>query len=121
MLFNLFFDHSRAYPPIRYIGNSLFTHLGPMRTEVSQYFFGTYSSDGKQRISFTFLPSVLVLGEKLGKYRDLLDTSCSSKDPYHRWIHTMKKRRYYLGNEFSDRVKSYLSHSHALNGGEVCF
>jgi hypothetical protein len=73
---------------------SPFTRLGPVRTEVSQYFFGTYSSDGKQRISFTFLPSVLVLGEKLGKYRDLLDTSCSSEDPYHRWIHTMNIDRY---------------------------
>nr|ULF47552.1 Ycf1 protein [Cathaya argyrophylla] len=100
------FDHNRVYQPIRYIGNSPFCRLGPVRTAVSQYFFGTYSSDGKQRISFTFLPSVLVLGEKLGKYRDLLDTSCSSEDPYHRWIHTMKKRRDYLGNEFSDRVKA---------------
>ena len=61
----MFFDHNRAYRPIRYIGNSPFTRLGPVRTEVSQYFFGTYLSDGKQRISFTFLPSVLVLGEKL--------------------------------------------------------
>uniref|UniRef100_UPI0030FE9D4D Ycf1 n=1 Tax=Keteleeria hainanensis TaxID=418983 RepID=UPI0030FE9D4D len=102
----IFFDHNRAYRPIRYIGNSPFTQLGPVRTEVSQYFFGTYSSDGKQRISFTFLPSVLVLGEKLEKYRDLSGTSCSSEDPYHRWIHTMKRRRDSLGNEFSDRVKA---------------
>nr|ULF47626.1 Ycf1 protein [Cathaya argyrophylla] len=102
----MLFDYNRSYRPIRYIGNSPFCRLGPVRTAVSQYFFGTYSSDGKQRISFTFLPSVLVLGEKLGKYRDLLDTSCSSEDPYHRWIHTMKKRRDYLGNEFSDRVKA---------------
>nr|YP_003934503.1 hypothetical protein CaarC_p068 [Cathaya argyrophylla]BAJ19656.1 hypothetical protein [Cathaya argyrophylla] len=102
----MLFDYNRSYRPIRYIGNSPFCRLGPVRTAVSQYFFGTYSSDGKQRISFTFLPSVLVLGEKLGKYRDLLDTSCSSEDPYHRWIHTMKKRRDYLENEFSDRVKA---------------
>nr|YP_009913499.1 Ycf1 [Picea mariana]QLJ93365.1 Ycf1 [Picea mariana] len=111
----MFFDHNRAYRPIRYIGNSPFTRLGPVRTEVSQYFFGTYSSDGKQRISFTFLPSVLVLGEKLGKYRDLLDTSCSSEDPYHRWIHTMKRRRDFLGNEFSDRVKALSNGSPAEN------
>ena len=102
----MFFDHHQAYRPIRYIGNSPFTQLGPVKTEVSQYFFGTYLSDGKQRISFTFLPSVLVLGEKLGKYRDLSDTSCSSEDPYHRWIHTMKRRRDSLGKEFSDRVKA---------------
>nr|ASS30762.1 hypothetical protein [Larix potaninii var. australis] len=110
----MFFDHNRAYRPIRYIGNSP-TQLGPVRTEVSQYFFGTYLSDGKQRISFTFLPSVSVLGEKLGKYRDLLDTSCSSEDPYHRWIHTMKRRRDYLGNEFSDRVKALSNGSPAEN------
>ena len=77
------FDHNRVYQPIRYIGNSSLTRLGPVRTEVSQYFFGAYSSDGKKRISFTFLPSVLVLGEKLSQYRDLLDTSCSSEDPYY--------------------------------------
>ena len=111
----MFFDHNRAYRPIRYIGNSPFTQLGPVRTEVSQYFFGTYLSDGKQRISFTFLPSVSVLGEKLGKYRDLLDTSCSSEDPYHRWIHTMKRRRDYLGNEFADRVKALSNGSPAGN------
>nr|AET46854.1 vacuolar glutathione S-conjugate [Pinus palustris] len=103
------FDHNRVYQPIRYIGNSSLTRLGPVRTEVSQYFFGAYSSDGKKRISFTFLPSVLVLGEKLSKYRDLLDTSCSSEDPYYRWNHTMKRKRDSLGNEFSDRVKA-LSH-----------
>nr|YP_010161219.1 hypothetical protein K4020_pgp008 [Abies fabri]QRH16967.1 hypothetical protein [Abies fabri]QRH18896.1 hypothetical protein [Abies fabri] len=102
----MFFDHNRAYRPIRYIGNSPFTRLGPVRTEVSQYFFGTYLSDGKQRISFTFLPSVLVLGEKLDKYRYLSGISCSSEDPYHRWIHTIKRRRDYLGNEFLDRVKA---------------
>lgn len=103
------FDHNRVYQPIRYIGNSSLTRLGPVRTEVSQYFFGAYSSDGKKRISFTFLPSVLVLGEKLSKYRDLLDTSCSSEDPYYRWNHIMKRKRDSLGNEFSDRVKA-LSH-----------
>jgi len=105
-----FFDPDRIYQPIRYIGNSPFHCLKPvMRTEVSQYFFGAYSSDGKKRISFTLLPSVLALGEKLGKYRDLLDTSCLSEDPYHRWNHTMKRRRDSLENEFSDRVKA-LSH-----------
>nr|WNV61322.1 hypothetical protein [Tsuga diversifolia] len=115
----MFFDHNRAYRPIRYIGNRPFTELGPVRTEVSQYFFGTYSSDGKQRISFTFLPSVLVLGEKLEKYRDLSDTSCSSEDPYHRWIHTMKRRRDYLGNEFSDRVKALSNGSSVGNVMEM--
>jgi len=104
-----FFDPDRIYQPIRYIGNSPFHRLKPVRTEVSQYFFGAYSSDGKKRISFTLLPSVLALGEKLGKYRDLLDTSCLSEDPYHRWNHTMKRRRDSLENEFSDRVKA-LSH-----------
>nr|AKA56110.1 hypothetical protein [Pinus squamata] len=103
------FDPYRIYQPIRYIGNSPFHRLRPVRTEVSQYFFGAYSSDGKKRISFTLLPSVLALGEKLGKYRDLLDTSCLSEDPYHRWNHTMKRRRDSLENEFSDRVKA-LSH-----------
>nr|YP_009535635.1 Ycf1 [Pinus aristata]AYI69436.1 Ycf1 [Pinus aristata] len=105
----MFFDPDRVYQPIRYIGNSPFNRLNPVRAEVSQYFFGAYSSDGKKRISFTLLPSVLALGEKLGKYRDLLDTSCLSEDPYHRWNHTMKRRRDSLGNEFSDRVKA-LSH-----------
>nr|AKA56119.1 hypothetical protein [Pinus krempfii] len=104
-----FFDPYRIYQPMRYIGNSPFHRLKPVRTEVSQYFFGAYSSDGKKRISFTLLPSVLALGEKLGKYRDLLDTSCLSEDPYHRWNHTMKRRRDSLENEFSDRVKA-LSH-----------
>nr|AXQ01473.1 hypothetical chloroplast protein [Pinus nelsonii] len=105
----MFFDPDRVYQPIRYIGNSPFHRLNPVKAEVSQYFFGAYSSDGKKRISFTLLPSVLALGEKLGKYRDLLDTSCLSEDPYHRWNHTMKRRRDSLGNEFSDRVKA-LSH-----------
>jgi hypothetical protein len=62
-----------------------------------------------------FLPSVLVLEEKVGKYKDILDISCSSEDPYHRWIHTMKRRRDYLWNEFSARMKSLGNGSLIIN------
>jgi hypothetical protein len=34
----MFFDHNRSYRLIRYIENSPFTHLGLVRTEVSQHF-----------------------------------------------------------------------------------
>ena len=117
------FDHNRVYQPIRYIGNSPFTRLGPVRTEVSQYFFGAYSSDGKKRISFTFLPSVSVLMEMIYEYRDyiynpraaFLKTSSLSEDPYYTWNHTMKRKRDSLGNEFSDRVKALSNGSPAEN------
>nr|YP_010884202.1 hypothetical chloroplast RF1 [Helleborus lividus]WIW41833.1 hypothetical chloroplast RF1 [Helleborus lividus] len=49
-LVTLLFDYKRWNRPFRYIKNDLFENA--VRNEMSQYFFYTCRSDGKQRISF---------------------------------------------------------------------
>nr|AUT82850.1 Ycf1 [Ranunculus flammula] len=55
-LVTLLFDYKRWNRPLRYIKNDLFENA--VRNEMSQYFFYTCQSDGKQKISFTYLPSL---------------------------------------------------------------
>nr|UCU07100.1 hypothetical chloroplast RF19 [Cycas maconochiei subsp. viridis] len=102
----ILFDHCRWNRPLRYIRNSPFTNSGPVKTEVSQYFFDTCSSDGKQRISFTSLPSVSVFWERIRRYRNLSDTFSSSEDLYYQWICTEEQRKDNLGNEFRNRIEA---------------
>nr|YP_009158400.1 hypothetical protein [Macrozamia mountperriensis]AFS64334.1 hypothetical protein [Macrozamia mountperriensis]BAR93606.1 hypothetical protein [Macrozamia mountperriensis] len=102
----ILFDHRRWNRPLRYIRNSPFTHSGPVKAGVSQYFFDTCLSDGKQRVSFTSLPSMSVLGERIGKYRNLSHTFSSSKDIYYQWICTEERRKNNLGDEFRNRMEA---------------
>nr|YP_010317350.1 hypothetical chloroplast RF19 [Lantana camara]UNB14664.1 hypothetical chloroplast RF19 [Lantana camara] len=50
------FDTKRWNRPLRYIENDHFTK--PVQNEMSQYFFDMCQSDGKERISFTYPPSL---------------------------------------------------------------
>jgi len=54
-LITFFFDYKRWNRPFRYIKNDLFENA--VRNKMSQYFFYTCPSDGKQKISFTYPPS----------------------------------------------------------------
>nr|ARX11550.1 hypothetical protein [Ginkgo biloba]AWJ59941.1 hypothetical protein [Ginkgo biloba]AWJ60196.1 hypothetical protein [Ginkgo biloba]AWJ60366.1 hypothetical protein [Ginkgo biloba] len=100
------FDYRRWNRPLRYIEKNPLNHPGPVKTEVSQYFFDTYSSCGEQRISFTSLPSVSVFGERIGEDGDFSNTSYSSEDPYTKWIRTKQSRKENLINELRDRIEA---------------
>nr|YP_009246559.1 Ycf1 [Lilium distichum]AMT85255.1 Ycf1 [Lilium distichum] len=56
-LMTFFFDYKRWNRPFRYIKNDLFENA--VRNEMSQYFFYTCPSDGKEKISLTY-PSLKI-------------------------------------------------------------
>nr|BDI62807.1 hypothetical protein RF1 [Zamia furfuracea] len=102
----ILFDHRRWNRPLRYIRNSPFTHSGPVKAGVSQYFFDTCLSDEKQRVSFTSLPSMSIFWERIRKYRDLSNTFSSSEDVYYQWTCTEERRKKSLGDEFRNRIEA---------------
>nr|QWL17183.1 hypothetical chloroplast RF19 [Plantago atrata] len=62
-LATLLFDSNQWDRPLRYIKNDNFEKA--VRDEMSQYFFDICKSDGKERICFTFPPSVAIFLETL--------------------------------------------------------
>nr|YP_009573002.1 photosystem I assembly protein Ycf1 [Plantago ovata]QBE89883.1 photosystem I assembly protein Ycf1 [Plantago ovata] len=62
-LSTLLFDSNQWDRPLRYIKNDNFEKA--IRDEMSQYFFDICQSDGKERICFTFPPSVSIFLETL--------------------------------------------------------
>nr|YP_010976649.1 Ycf1 protein [Euploca strigosa]WNX95997.1 Ycf1 protein [Euploca strigosa] len=103
-LVTLLFDYNRWNRPFRYIKNNRFEKA--VRNEMSQYFFDTCQSDGKQRISFTYPPSLATFFEMIKK-RIFLSTL--EKTPSHelgnRWVSTNQEKSNNLNNEFLNRIE----------------
>ena len=95
----LFFDYRRWNRPLRYIENSRFSNKSPVKKQVSQYFFDMCLSDGKQRMSFTSLPSLSIFEKNLKSYLNI------SNNFYKRWVNTKKKRKDNLYYESKNRIK----------------
>nr|YP_010756892.1 hypothetical chloroplast RF1 [Kleinhovia hospita]UNV38610.1 hypothetical chloroplast RF1 [Kleinhovia hospita] len=104
-LVTLLFDYKRWNRPFRYIKNDRFENA--IKNEMSQYFFYTCESDGKEKISFTYPPSLATFGEMIQKkisfftpeklFSDELDTD---------WSFTNELKRRNLSKEFINRVES---------------
>nr|QHB76023.1 Ycf1 [Cucumis melo subsp. melo] len=77
-LVTILFDYKRWNRPFRYIKNDKFENA--VRKEVSQYFFSTCQSDGKDRIAFTYPPSVATFLEMIQKKISLFTTEKLSYD-----------------------------------------
>ncbi|KAL0532663.1 hypothetical protein IC582_030682 [Cucumis melo] len=71
-LVTILFDYKRWNRPVRYIKNDKFENA--VRNEMSQYFFYTCESDGKDRIVFTHPPSIATFLEMIKKKISLLTT-----------------------------------------------
>nr|YP_010837903.1 hypothetical chloroplast RF1 [Anna ophiorrhizoides]WGF19638.1 hypothetical chloroplast RF1 [Anna ophiorrhizoides] len=99
----LLFDLDRWNRPFRYIKNKKFDKF--IRKEMSQYFFDICQSDGKEKISFTYPPSLSIFLEMIKKR--------VSPDLYKSWVYINKQRGKNLNNEFINRIealdKKYLS------------
>nr|QII90837.1 Ycf1 protein [Dactylorhiza viridis var. coreana] len=97
-----FFDYKRWNRPLRYIKNDELENA--LRNEMSQFFFFTCKSDGKQKISFTYPPSLSTFSEMLERrisfYIYDKDLSISNS-----WIHTNEKKKCNLNNELRSRIK----------------
>nr|WON65948.1 hypothetical chloroplast RF1 [Bothriospermum zeylanicum] len=95
-LVTLLFDYNRWNRPFRYIKNNRFERA--VRNQMSQYFFDTCKSDGKQRISFTYPPSLSTFWgiiKKIPFYQ--LDNH---------WIFINKQKSNNLNNEFRNRIEA---------------
>nr|YP_009974257.1 Ycf1 [Ptisana novoguineensis]QNH94083.1 Ycf1 [Ptisana novoguineensis] len=103
---NNFFDRSRWNRPLRYIENSRISHNSLVKKQVSDYFFNKCVTDGKQRISFTYLPSLFISEKQLkNSFKDSIEFM-SSDDFYKEWISDRLERRNDLNNNLKNRIES---------------
>ncbi|CAL9134171.1 unnamed protein product, partial [Musa textilis] len=78
-----------------------------VQNEMSQYFFYTCSSDGKQIISFTYPPSLSTFSEMIERKMSLYMTEkFSHEDLYDYWVSTNEQKKYNLSNELISRIKT---------------
>nr|YP_009051616.1 Ycf1 [Salix interior]AII01963.1 Ycf1 [Salix interior] len=100
----ILFDYKRWNRPFRYIKNDQFKNA--VRKEMSQYFFSTCRSDGKERISFTYPPSLSTFLEMIQRKMSLFTTEkLSSDELYNHWNYNNEQKKKNLSNEFINRVE----------------
>nr|QWY86912.1 hypothetical chloroplast RF1 [Bobgunnia madagascariensis] len=100
----IFFDYKRWNRPLRYIKNARFENF--VRNEVSQFFFQTCQSDGKERISFTYPPSLSTFLEMMQTKMSLFTTEKISYDELsNSWGSINEEKRKKISNEFQNRAK----------------
>nr|YP_010305296.1 hypothetical chloroplast RF1 [Dendrobium moschatum]ULU19058.1 hypothetical chloroplast RF1 [Dendrobium moschatum] len=99
-----FFDFKRWNRPLRYIKNKKLENA--LRNEMSQFFFFTCTSDGKQIISFTYPPSLSTFSEMLEQRISLyIIEKLYDEDLYNSWIYTNEKKKCNLNNELKSRIQ----------------
>uniref|UniRef100_UPI0030DF7045 hypothetical protein RF1 n=1 Tax=Gypsophila pacifica TaxID=1291635 RepID=UPI0030DF7045 len=102
-LLSLLFDYKRWNRPTRYIKNNRFENA--VRNEMSQYFFYTCQNDGKQRIAFTYPPSLSIFWEMIQRKISLSTTDQLLYDElYNYWIYTNEQKKNSLSTEFANRI-----------------
>uniref|UniRef100_UPI0030DF2D3D hypothetical chloroplast RF19 n=1 Tax=Acanthophyllum pungens TaxID=2603716 RepID=UPI0030DF2D3D len=102
-LLSLLFDYKRWNRPTRYIKNNRFENA--VRNEMSQYFFYTCQNDGKQRIAFTYPPSLSIFWEMIQRKISLSTTDKLLYDElYNYWIYTNEQKKNSLSTEFANRI-----------------
>nr|QVX30301.1 hypothetical chloroplast RF1 [Exostyles venusta] len=103
-LVNILFDYKRWNRPLRYIKNDQFENV--VRNEISQFFFHTCQSDGKERISFTYPPNLSTFLKMMQTKISLFTTEKISYDELSNyWSSTNEEKRKKLSNEFINRAK----------------
>nr|QFQ43741.1 hypothetical chloroplast RF1 [Medinilla lanceata] len=100
----LLFDYKRWNRPLRYIKNNRFENA--VRNEMSQYFFYTCRNDGKEKISFTYPPSLSTFREMIKRKMDLFTEEKRPPDElYDHWISTNEQKKKNLRKEFRNRIE----------------
>nr|YP_009726227.1 hypothetical protein RF1 [Dendrobium pseudotenellum]QHR85670.1 hypothetical protein RF1 [Dendrobium pseudotenellum] len=98
------FDFNRWNRPLRYIKNNKLENA--LRNEMSQFFFFTCTSDGKQTISFTYPPSLSTFSEMLEQRISLyIIEKLYDEDLYNSWIYTNEKKKCNFNNELKSRIQ----------------
>nr|YP_009759621.1 hypothetical protein RF1 [Phyllodium pulchellum]QIQ48821.1 hypothetical protein RF1 [Phyllodium pulchellum] len=103
-LVSILFNYKRWNRPFRYIKTNRFENLS--KNEISEFFFHTCQSDGKERISFTY-PSNLSTFQKMMENKISLfgRETISYDELYNYWSYTNEEKRKKLSNEFLNRTK----------------
>nr|YP_009862102.1 Ycf1 [Viscum ovalifolium]QKV09927.1 Ycf1 [Viscum ovalifolium] len=101
-LVTLLFDYQQWNRPLRYIKNYKFEKN--VRTEMSQYFFHTCPSDGKLKISFTYLSSLLTFLEIIQRNLSLSTIHLYNKK--NDWRSTKKQEKIKQRNDFFKRMNA---------------
>nr|YP_010888133.1 hypothetical chloroplast RF19 [Trichosanthes rosthornii]WJJ67897.1 hypothetical chloroplast RF19 [Trichosanthes rosthornii] len=103
-LVTILFDYKRWNRPFRYIKNDKFENA--VRTEMSQYFFSTCKSDGKDRIVFTHPPSVSTFFEMIQKKISLFTTEKLSYDELDNpWNYLNEQKKINLNKKVINRIQ----------------
>nr|YP_010512116.1 hypothetical protein Ycf1 [Myrospermum sousanum]UXL83440.1 hypothetical protein Ycf1 [Myrospermum sousanum] len=103
-LVTILFDYKRWNRPLRYIKNDRFANV--VRNEISQFFFHTCQSDGKERISFTYPPSLSTFLEMMETKMSLFKIEkISYNELSNYWSSINEEKRKKLSNEFINRTK----------------
>nr|YP_010558887.1 hypothetical protein RF1 [Euphorbia scheffleri]UED20244.1 hypothetical protein RF1 [Euphorbia scheffleri] len=104
-LVTILFDYKRWNRPFRYIKNHQFENA--LQKEMGQYFFYTCLSDGKEKISFTYPPSLSTFLELIQRKMSLFITQkLSSDELYNHWNYKNEQKKNNLSNEFISRVQA---------------
>nr|UQW90606.1 hypothetical chloroplast RF1 [Spyridium ulicinum]UQW92583.1 hypothetical chloroplast RF1 [Spyridium obovatum var. velutinum] len=104
-LVTILFDYKRWNRPFRYIKNNKFENA--VRKEMSQYFFYICQSDGKERISFTYPPSLSTFLEMIQRKIYLFTAYKHSSDElYNNWSYSNEQKKKNLNKKFINRVKT---------------
>uniref|UniRef100_UPI0030FE516F hypothetical protein RF1 n=1 Tax=Ceratocephala orthoceras TaxID=286838 RepID=UPI0030FE516F len=99
----LLFDPKRWNRPSRYLKNGMFEKT--VRNEMSHYFFYTCQSDGKQKISFTYPPSVSAFLEMIQEKMPLGMTEKQSyEESYNNWVSTNDEKQKNISRELFNRI-----------------
>nr|YP_009891568.1 Ycf1.2 [Alliaria petiolata]QKK37941.1 Ycf1.2 [Alliaria petiolata] len=101
----LVFDYKRWNRPNRYIKNDKIENI--VRNEMSQYFFYTCQSDGKERISFTYPPNLSTFFEMIQKK---IPSFIREKTPSDQvstcWSLINEEKKENLKNAFLNRIEA---------------
>nr|YP_010895997.1 hypothetical chloroplast RF19 [Dontostemon glandulosus]WJZ19988.1 hypothetical chloroplast RF19 [Dontostemon glandulosus] len=101
----LLFDYKRWNRPNRYIKNDSIENT--VRNEMSQYFFYTCQSDGKERISFTYPPNLSTFFEMIQKKIPSFTIEKASSDQvYTCWSLINEEKKENLKKEFLNRIEA---------------
>nr|YP_009892082.1 Ycf1.2 [Brayopsis alpaminae]QKK38455.1 Ycf1.2 [Brayopsis alpaminae] len=101
----LVFDYKRWNRPNRYIKNDKIENT--VRNEMSQYFFYTCLSDGKERISFTYPPNLSTFFEMIQKKIPSFTREKTPSDQvYTCWSLINDEKKENLKNEFLNRIEA---------------
>nr|YP_010927414.1 Ycf1 protein [Cuphea curiosa]WKK46293.1 Ycf1 protein [Cuphea curiosa] len=106
-LVTLLFDYKRWNRPLRYIKNERFENA--VKNEMSQYFFYTCQSDGKERIAFTYPPSLSTFWEMIQRKISFFPIEkekqlCEKLSDHWNYLNEQKKNS--LSKELRNRIEA---------------